>query len=155
MGGGGRDCYCFGLRLCNEAFRFGSVHDHVDGVLFIVLFITWLSVCKQSAVTTLSTSVPLLSWLSKRQCCIFTGATWLSVCKQSAVITFATSVPQVSWLSKRWSRKPFYRLQTKFAKVIFSQVSVILSTEDVCIQGVGGLPNRILCDTVNERPLPI
>ena len=35
-------------------------HDHVDGVLFIVLFITWLSVCKQTA-------VPLVSWLSKRQ----------------------------------------------------------------------------------------
>ena len=69
-------------------------HDHVNGVLFIVLFITWLSVCKQTA-------VPLVSWLSKRQCCIFTRTTWLSVCKQSAVTTLVTSVPLVSWLSKR------------------------------------------------------
>ena len=50
-----------------------------------------------------------------------------------------------------------YRSQTKFAKVVFSQASVILSTEGICIQG-GGLPpggwadppHGILRDTVPE-----
>ena len=53
------------------------MHDHVDSVLFIVRLITWLSVCKQSTVTTLVTSEPLVSWLSKRQCCIFTGLSYI------------------------------------------------------------------------------